>query len=104
MKTSTTKRCRNNPNCENSILIGQTVSDYAKKQTSKIQSFRRLKSFASDSALSAGSPSLGWLPAVRFIPCEGDPADKALDSHDRSESENPCDTRLTVPLILSLSD
>ena len=62
-----------------------------------------LKTFASDSALSAGCPSLGWLPAVRFIPCEGHPADKALEGHDCLESENPCDTRLTVHVVFNLS-
>jgi hypothetical protein len=66
--------------------------------TWKIQSFRRLKQFAGDSALSAGSPSPGWLPAVRFIPCEGDPADKALEGHDRLESENLDNTYLAGPL------
>jgi hypothetical protein len=72
-------------------------------QASNIQSFRGPKRFASDSALSAGSSSLGWLPAVRFIPCEEDPADKALERHDGLESENPGDARLTVPVFVNLS-
>jgi len=61
------------------------------------------KPFAGDSALSAASPSPGWLPAVRFIPCEGDAADKALEGHGRLESQNPCDSRLTVPVVLRVS-
>ena len=83
--------------CENSDLTGQAVSDLAKKQSLQIHGLRqaacggtylenpiipRLKPFAGDSALPAGSPSPGWLPAVRFIPCEGDPADQALEGRD----------------------
>jgi len=47
--------------------------------------------------LSAAYPLLGWLPAVRFIPCKGYAADKAWISHDRLESESvdPCVSRLT---------
>ena len=72
--------------------------------TGKFDYFAGLKPFAGQSALSAGYPSPGWLPAVRFIPCEGYPADKALNGHDRLESENLCDTRLAVPVALTLSD
>ncbi len=52
------------------------------------------------SALSAAYPLLGWLPAVRFIPCKGYAADKAWTGHERLESVNHCDTRLTVPVRL----
>jgi hypothetical protein len=51
--------------------------------------------------LSAAYPLLGWLPAVRFIPCKGYAADKAWAGHECLESVNPCDTRLTGPVKLS---
>ncbi len=54
------------------------------------------------SALSAAYPLLGWLPAVRFIPCKGYAADKAWAGHERLESANLCVTRLTAPVRLSL--
>ncbi len=62
----------------------------------------RPKPFARHSALSAAYASLGWLPAVRFIPCAAYAADKAWTGHDRLESANQRDTRLTVSVSLSL--
>ena len=62
------------------------------------------ESSARPSALSAAYASSGWLPAVRFIPCEAYAADKAWTAHGRLESPNQGDTRLTVSANLSLSD
>jgi len=59
--------------------------------------------FARHLALSAVYASPGWLPAVRFIPCEAYTADKAWTGHSRLESANLCATRLTAPVRLRLS-
>ncbi len=55
------------------------------------------------SALSAAYPLLGWLPAVRFIPCKGYAADKAWAGHERLESASLCVTLRTAPVKSSLS-
>ena len=68
------------------------------------QQFHQPKSFAGHSAWSAAYALLGWLPAVRFIPCKAYAADQAWVGHDRLESPNPRVTYLECfinsPVIL----